>query len=71
MKGGAHFFGAMVDVCVDFAGFVLLPFGFMEATIGAPFGLFRNGVSHMGSGCLAPMKAMWSMMKVPVRIFTG
>ena len=71
VKGAVNFFGAMVDVFVDMAGFAMLPFGMFEATLGAPFGLFPYGVKHMGSGALAPFKMMWSMCRVPVRVFTG
>ena len=71
IKGGENFFGAMIDVFVDMAGIFLLPIGMMESTVGAPFGLFDMGLGHMGDGALAPFKMMWSMMKTPVRVFTG
>ena len=71
VKGSVNFFGAMVDVFADLAGFALLPFGMFEATLGAPFGLWKHGLSHMGRGALAPLKMMWSMCRVPVRVFTG
>ncbi len=71
MKGATNFAGAMVDVFIDMAEMGLLPFGMMEASFGAPMGMYSLGTKHMGMGCLAPFKAMWSMMKVPVRIFTG
>jgi hypothetical protein len=71
VKGGVNFFTAMVDVFVDMSGFFLLPFGMLESTVGAPFGLFKNGLYNMGQGCLAPFKMGWSMIRVPVRIFTG
>jgi hypothetical protein len=71
VKGAVNFFGASVDVFVDMAGFALLPFGLFESTIGAPFGLFSYGLKHMGEGALAPFKMMWSMCRVPVRVFTG
>ena len=71
VKGAVNFFGAMVDVFVDLAGFMLLPFGMFEATLGAPFGLFPYGMKHMTSGAIAPFRMMWSMCRVPVRIFTG
>ena len=71
MKGAMNFSGAMVDVFVQMSGMALIPFGMLEASIGSPFGLFSHGIKHMGEGSLAPFKAMWSMMRVPVRIFTG
>ena len=71
IKGAINFGKGMVDVFVDMCGFGWLPFGLMESTFGAPFGLFGRGVENMGYGSLAPFRAMWSMMKLPVRIFTG
>ena len=71
LKGATNFAGAMVDVGMDMAEMILLPFGMCEASFGYPMGLFSLGTKHMGMGCVAPFKAMWSMMKVPVRIFTG
>ena len=71
VKGSVNFFGAMVDVGLDLAGFALLPFGMLEASFGAPFGLFKHGLKHMLTGAEAPFKMMWSMCLVPVRIFTG
>ena len=71
MKGALNFAGAMVDDGMDMAEMILLPFGMCEASFGAPMGLFDLGTKHMGMGCIAPFKAMWSMMKVPPRIFTG
>ena len=71
VKGAKNFAGAMLDVFLDMSEMVLLPFGMFEASFGYPIGLFDMGAKHMGMGCLAPFKAMWSMMKVPVRIFTG
>ena len=71
VKGTVNFAGAMVDVFADLAGFVLLPLGMFESTLGVPFGLFSHGLKHMGRGSLAPFKMMWSMCRVPVRVFTG
>ncbi len=71
VKGSVNFVGAMADVFVDLAGFMLLPLGMFEATLGAPFGLFSYGLRHMGSGAMAPFRMMWSMCRVPIRIFTG
>ena len=71
VKGTVNFFGAMVDVFVDLAGFALLPLGMFESSLGAPFGLFKHGLQHMTRGAIAPFKMMWSMCLVPVRIFTG
>lgn len=70
-EGAKNFAGAMLDVFLDMGEIILLPFGMCEASFGYPIGLFSTGVSHMEKGCVAPFKAMWSMMKIPVRIFTG
>ena len=63
--------GAMVDVFVDSIGILLLPVGFFEATFGAPFGFFEDGLIHMGKGAIAPFKMTWSTVILPARIFTG
>ena len=71
VRGGVNFFNASVDVFMDMTSIFFLPFGLMESTLGAPLGLFRDGVENMAKGCIAPLKMCWSMMRVPVRIFTG
>ncbi len=71
LKGATNFAGAMVDVFMNMGEMCLLPFGMFEASFGAPIGMYSLGTKHMGMGCIAPFKAMWSMMKIPVRIFTG
>ena len=71
IKGAVNGGKAMLDVFIEMSGFLLVPFGMMEASFGAPFGLFSFGLRHMGDGCLAPFKSMWAMMRVPVRVFTG
>jgi ABC-type tungstate transport system substrate-binding protein len=71
IKGAVNGGKAMLDVFIEMSGFLLFPFGMMEASVGAPFGLFPFGLRHMGDGCLAPFKSMWAMMRVPVRVFTG
>ena len=71
VTGGVNFFNAFVDVFIDMTGIFFLPFGMMESTLGAPLGLFRDGMTNMAKGCMAPLKMGWSMMRVPIRIFTG
>ena len=71
VRGGVNFFNAFVDVFIDMTHILLLPFGMMESTFGAPFGLFGDGIGNMLKGCLAPLKMGWSMIRVPIRVFTG
>ena len=69
IKGAVNFGKGMLDVFAAMGGFLLVPWGMMEATLGAPFGLFNLGMSHMGRGALSPFKMMWQMMLVPFKIF--
>ena len=71
VTGGVNFFNAFIDVFLEMTGIFLLPFGMLESTLGAPLGLFKDGISNMAKGCIAPLKTGWSMMRMPVRIFTG
>lgn len=69
IKGAVNFGKGMLDVGIEMFGFFLFPLGMLEASAGAPFGMFGLGMSHMGRGMLAPFKMMWQMMLVPTKIF--
>ncbi len=67
LRGALNFAKGLFDVFLDMSGFFLLPLGMMEASLGAPFGLFDLGMSHLGRGAMAPLKMMWSTMLLPVK----
>ena len=59
----------MIDMFRDMVGVFMLPVGFLEVTLGVPFGLFSNGCSNIGEGFVAPFKlAFHAVMLVP-RLF--
>ena len=67
IKGGANFFRGMFDMFIDMAGIVMLPVGLVEISFGAPFGLFKDGLSSLKTGGLALPKMMWSMCLIPLK----
>jgi len=69
LKYAANFGKGMLDVFLEMAGFLLLPLGMLEASAGAPLGMFNLGMSHMGYGAMAPFKMMWQMMLIPMKVF--
>lgn len=66
-KGFVNFASAMLDVGVEFARMGYLFLGFMECTIGIPFGLFRSGVKNVFDGSVAPFKAIFNIFLIPVK----
>lgn len=59
----------MIDIFKDMIGVFMLPVGFLEVTLGMPFGLFSNGCANIGEGFIAPFKlAFHAVMLVP-RLF--
>ena len=69
VKGGVNFSRGMFDMFVDMAGIVMLPVGLFEVSLGAPFGLWRDGLLSLKTGALALPKMFWSMCLVPVKTF--
>ena len=67
IRGAMNFAKGLFDVFLDMSGFLWVPLGMMESSLGAPFGLFGLGMSHMGRGFMAPLKMMWSTMLLPVK----
>ncbi|MFZ2653696.1 MAG: hypothetical protein WAX69_02155 [Victivallales bacterium] len=66
LKGLGNAAVGMVDVFKDMVGVFMLPIGFLEVTLGIPFGLFKNGCENIGTGCVAPFKLCLStLMLVP------
>ena len=66
LKGLLNAGVGMIDVFKDMIGVFMLPVGFLEVTLGMPFGLFSNGCANIGSGFVAPFKlAFHTVMLVP------
>ncbi|HCE44817.1 MAG TPA: hypothetical protein DET40_14855 [Lentisphaeria bacterium] len=66
LKGLVNAAKGLPDIGRDMLELFLLPLGFLEITLGAPFGLFANGCSNIGAGCIAPFRLCFStIMLVP------
>lgn len=69
LKGLMNAGVGMIDIFKDMIGVFMLPVGFLEVTLGLPFGLFSNGCANIGEGFIAPFKlAFHAVMLVP-RLF--
>jgi hypothetical protein len=53
----------------DMIGVFMLPVGFLEVTLGAPFGLFTNGCKNIGTGFVAPFKLGFHTFMLVPRLF--
>lgn len=61
-SGGAH----MVTTGKHMLDIFLLPLGCLEATVGAPLGMFTRGVRHMVYGVAAPLLVTWDILCLPL-----
>ncbi|OGV39024.1 MAG: hypothetical protein A2X48_17835 [Lentisphaerae bacterium GWF2_49_21] len=60
LKGFCKAATGIPDIFYDMVAIFMLPVGFLEATLGAPFGLFGNGCENVGKGVIAPFKLCYS-----------
>ena len=59
----------MIDVFKDMIYVFMLPIGFLEITLGIPFGLFGNGCENIGTGLVAPFKLGFHAVMLVPRLF--
>jgi hypothetical protein len=52
----------------DGLGVLWLPFGAVESTVGAPFGLMTPGIQNMGTGLAAPFKVAGGVLGLPFKV---
>ena len=64
-NAGVH----LMKMGLDIAGILKLPLGFVQATLGAPLGLFSDGLKNVIDGVLAPFQFTWHTLTVPLAIF--
>ena len=64
-NAGAH----LLKMGVDLAGILKLPLGLVQATLGAPIGLFSSGLKNVIDGVLAPFQFTWHTLMFPLAIF--
>ena len=65
-NGGRH----MLKVGENIIDMFRFPVGFLQATIGAPFGLFSAGMKNIVSGTLAPFSLTLNVLLIPLA-FSG
>jgi hypothetical protein len=64
-NAGAH----LVKMGMDVAGILKLPLGLLQASLGAPVGMFDSGVQNILAGCVAPLQLVWHTIMFPLAIF--
>lgn len=69
LKGLMNAGVGMVDVFWDMIEVFMLPVGFLEVTLGIPFGLFSNGCENIGTGFIAPFKLAFHTVLLVPRLF--
>lgn len=69
LKGLMNAGVGMIDVFKDMVGVFMLPVGFLEVTLGIPFGLFSNGCENIATGFVAPFKLALSTVMLVPRLF--
>jgi len=62
---------ALADMGTSLLSIFLLPVGFLECTVGMPFGFFGSGLSNIWDGGIAPFKFAYSTLKWPVQSISG
>lgn len=64
-NAGVH----LMKMGLDLAGILKLPLGLIQATLGAPLGLFSSGLKNVLDGVLAPFQFTWHTLMFPLAIF--
>ncbi len=59
----------MLTMGEDFIGIFKLPVGILQATIGAPFGMFTAGAKNTVKGVVAPFKLTFKILLLPLAFF--
>lgn len=64
-NAGVH----LMKMGLDLAGILKLPMGLLQATLGAPIGMFDSGLQNMLAGLTAPLQLVWHTLVFPLAIF--
>ena len=59
----------LLKMVLDVAGILKLPLGLVQSTLGAPIGMFSDGMKNIVDGLLAPLQLVWHAVTFPVAIF--
>ena len=69
LKGLVNAGVGMIDIFKDMIDVFMMPVGFLEVTLGMPFGLFSNGCENIGTGFIAPFKLGFHAVMLVPRLF--
>ncbi len=69
LKGLVNAGVGMIDIFKDMIDVFMLPVGFLEVTLGIPFGLLSNGCENIGTGFIAPFKLGFHAVMLVPRLF--
>ena len=61
--------GQLMKMGLDLAGILKLPLGIVQATLGAPIGMFGDGMKNVVDGVLAPLQFVWHTVTLPLAVF--
>ena len=50
------------------ASILLLPAGVLQCTLGAPFGMFEDGITNCIKGSCAPFELVYEVILLPIRL---
>ena len=63
--------GQLLEVAKDIGNILRLPWGAVQATAGAPFGYFNDGLSNIWTGVCAPFQLVTDIILLPFAFFGG
>ncbi|MBE6399789.1 MAG: hypothetical protein E7041_06580 [Lentisphaerae bacterium] len=63
--------GQLLEVAKDIGNILRLPWGAVQATAGAPFGYFNDGMSNIWTGVCAPFQLVTDIILLPFAFFGG
>ena len=69
LKGLKNFSKGLLLCGKDLIEVLKLPLGFIQVTLGLPFGGLRSGVRNIFYGCIGPFKLGFHLMMLPLNIF--
>lgn len=67
LRGLANATPGMLQAGAEMCKLFLLPLGFLECTVGMPFGFLGSGARHVVTGAVAPFKMTYQIVTLPVR----
>ena len=59
----------MLEIGKDLGNLLMLPLGVLQATLGAPLGMFGDGVTNIVVGICAPFQLVGDILILPLSFF--